>query len=396
MKKPLIVFALVSVFLIPFTAFAADSTGVTDKEVTIGITLPMSGPAAFWGALGMGAQAWAGYINDQGGVHGRKINVLLKDDGYNPARTMANLQDFKDKVLAVNVMVGTANANAAKDFFPTHKIPLIMPYVSVRVWAAMPREKLRYVFATYPDYEDQGLFIANYAISQLGSEKIAVFYQNDDYGKPGLAGAEKAIKATPGKARLVGAVPYELPERALGTHALKLKESGADTVILNPTPLHGSLIIKEMAKVGFRPKLLAVFPFKDPVMFKLLGELMEGVYVTFPGMTGVPGSSPTVDRVVDILLKHDPKLKGKEATALDGAMGMMHLVEGMRNAGPNLTREGLVQGMEKIKDWKPEGIGAPLTYTPDRHHGNNALLMGQARGGRDVPLTDWTFFKTMF
>ena len=68
---------------------------------------------------------------------------LLKDDGYNPARTMANLQEFKDKVLAVNIMVGTANANAAKDCFYENKIPLIMPYVSVRMWAAMPREKLR-------------------------------------------------------------------------------------------------------------------------------------------------------------------------------------------------------------------------------------------------------------
>ncbi|MBW1943336.1 MAG: ABC transporter substrate-binding protein [Deltaproteobacteria bacterium] len=396
MKKLFIICVLVSIFLIPFMAFAADNTGVTDKEVTIGITLPMSGPAAFWGALGLGAKAWAGHVNDQGGINGRRIKILLKDDGYNPARSMANLQAFKDKVLAVNIMVGTANANASKDFFAANKIPLIMPYVSVRIWASMPREKVRYVFATYPDYEDQGIFVANYAINQLGSKKIAVFYQNDDYGKPGLTGAEKALKASPGKAKLVGAVPYELPERALGTHALKLKESGADTVILNPTPLHGSLIIKEMAKVGYRPKLLTVFPMKDPVMFKLLGELWEGVYVTFPGMTGVPGSSPIVDKVVDILLKYEPKLKGKEASGLDGAMGMMHLLQGMKNAGSNLTRERLVQGMEQIKDWKPQGIGAPVTYGPDRHHGNNALLMGQAKGGRAVALTDWTFFKTMF
>ncbi|MBW2208549.1 MAG: ABC transporter substrate-binding protein, partial [Deltaproteobacteria bacterium] len=68
----------------------------------------------------------------------------------------------------------------------------------------------------------------------------------------------------------------------------------------------------------------------------------------------------------------------------------------MKNAGSNLTRERLVQGMEQIKDWKPQGIGAPVTYGPDRHHGNNALLMGQAKGGKAVPLTDWTFFKTMF
>ena len=126
MKKLFIMCVLVSIFLIPFTAFAADTTGVTDKEVTIGITLPMSGPAAFWGALGLGAKAWASHVNNQGGVHGRRINILLKDDGYNPARSMANLQAFKDKVLAVNIMVGTASANASKNFFAANKIPLII------------------------------------------------------------------------------------------------------------------------------------------------------------------------------------------------------------------------------------------------------------------------------
>ena len=82
--------------------------------------------------------------------------------------------------------------------------------------------------------------------------------------------------------------------------------------------------------------------------------------------------------------------------ALDGAVGMMHVVQGLKNAGRNLTPESLILGMEEIKDWKPESIGADVTYGPDRHQGNNAMRMGQAQKGKIVPLTDWTYFETYF
>ena len=375
------------------TALAADVPGVTDKEVVIGITTPLSGPAALWGTTGRGMEAWAAYVNDQGGVHGRKIKVVVKDDGYIPTRAMANLKEMQGNTFAVCGLLGTAILNAAKDFFPENKMPLVTPYGDVRIWAKQPREKLKYVFVAYPDYEDEAEYLTRYAIDKIGAKKIAIFYQNDDYGKMALAGVKKALK---GGARLVGAVPYEITERALSSHALKLKESGAEALIIYTTPTHGALIVKETAKIAFRPKILATFTLGDPIMYKIAGEPWEGTYIAMPGNSGVPGADAESDRVVDIVLKYNPKLKGKEYLALFGAVSMIHLVEGLKNAGRDLTPESFVKGMETLKNWKPEGIGAPVTYSPERHHGVNASRMGQAKGGKVGYIEDFTIYKPRF
>ena len=252
-----------------FSAQAASVAGVTDTEVVIGMSTPLSGPAALWGVTAQGAKAWADYVNDKGGVNGRKIKVILKDDGYNPARAMANLTEMKGQVFAVCALLGTAIANATKDFFAENKIPLITVYADVRIWANYPKDKLKYIFVSYPDYENEAEFLATYAVKNLGAKKVALFYQNDDYGKMAMEGAKIGLSKLPGKPELTGAVPYDVTERALATHAQKLKETGADTVLLYPTMTHGALILKEMAKIGYRPKALTTFTLGDPIMYGL-------------------------------------------------------------------------------------------------------------------------------
>jgi branched-chain amino acid transport system substrate-binding protein len=378
--------------LIPAAALAADP-GVTDTEVTIGVSTPLSGPAALWGTTAMGMKAWADYLNDKGGIHGRKINVIIKDDGYNPTRSMANLQEMKDKVFAICGLLGSAPCGASKDWFPENKIPLITAYANVRIYANQPKEKQKYYFIAYPDYEDENHYLASWAIENLGTKTIAVFYQNDDYGHQALAGVKSALGD---KAKIVAEVPYEITERALGTHALKLKESGADTVILVPTPTHAALMTKEMAKIAYKPKVLTNFTMGDPIMFKIAGPTWEGTYISLAGNMSQPGFAPEANKVVETLLKYNPDLKGKEYLAVFGAVSMMHLAQGLENAGKDLTREKLITGMEMIKDWQPEGMGAPVTYGPDRHHGINASQMGVAKDGRSEPIADFTVYEPRF
>ncbi len=394
-RRIILVLATV-LLLLPGITVAADVPGVTDTEVVIGCTTPLSGPAALWGTTGMGMKAWADYVNDQGGIHGRKIKFVMKDDAYNPTRGLANLQEMKGSVLAVCGPIGTAILNASKDFYEENKIPLITAYADVRIWEQMPKDKLKYVFIAYPDYGDEAEYLTKYALNKLDSKKIALFYQNDDYGKNAMEGLKKALEANPGKAEFVGSVPYEITERALGTHALKMKETGADTVMIYTTPTHGALILKEMHKIGYAPKALTTFTLGDPIMYKAAGESWEGTYIALPGNSGLPGADAASDKVVEILKKYDPKIEGKEYLALFGAMSMIHMVEGLKNAGRDLTPETLIKGMEKIKDWLPEGIGAPVTYAPDRRHGVNASRMSQAKGGKHIPLEDFSIFKPRF
>lgn len=397
-KKPFCVGILLVLFLIMPSVVGAQQgvPGVTDTEVVIGWTTPLSGPAALWGVTGQGAQAWADYINEQGGVHGRRINVKLYDDGYNPTRALTNLQEMRGKVFAVAGLLGTAVVNTCRDFFAENKIPLITAYGNTRMFADYPKDKLRYIFIAYPDYEDEAGFLTSYAVKNLGSKKLALFYQNDDYGKMGMQGIKNALSKMPGKAKLVSAVPYEVTERALSAHALKLKESGADTVFLYTTMTHGGLILKEMAKIGWRPKAIASFPLGDPIMYKIAGEVWEGVYPAGAGNSGIPGADPEADRVADILKKYDPKIAGREYLGVFGTVSMIYVVEGLKRAGRDLTVEKMIQAMETIKDWKPEGLGAPATFGPNRHHGVNASRIMKAEKGKHVPLTDFVIHKPRF
>jgi ABC-type branched-subunit amino acid transport system substrate-binding protein len=140
-------------------ALAQKTPGVTDSEITIGLTTPLSGPAAAWGSTAIAMEAWAKHVNSQGGVHGRKLKVSVKDDGYVPGRAVANLTEMKDSVLMNVGLLGSAILNAAKEFPHENKFPVINPYGNPAIWAKLPRERLRYVFVNYPDYLDEGEFL---------------------------------------------------------------------------------------------------------------------------------------------------------------------------------------------------------------------------------------------
>ena len=398
MKKKLLGIGLLLTFILAIPSMAAAGpkvTGVTDTEVVVGLTTPLSGPAALWGSTALGAKAWAEHVNAQGGIHGRKIKIILKDDGYNPARALANLQEMKGKIFAVCGLLGTAVVHTTRDFFPENKVLLINAYGNTRMWLEWPKDKLRYVFIAYPDYEDEGAWLADFAIEWQGSKKLAVFYQNDDFGKLGMAGVKKAVKKLAGKAELAATIPYEVTDRALSTHALKLKQSGADTLILYPSPTHGANIIKETAKVGYRPKIMTSFPLGDPILYRLVGELWEGVYPALPAHLGAIGFDPEANRVLAQLKKVNPKIPS-DNFAVFGASSMMHLVEGLRRAGRNLTTDSMIKAMESIKRWQAESGGAVVTYGPNRHHGLNGSRLAHAEKGKHKPVTDFIIYPPRF
>lgn len=366
---------LAAFFLVASPARAAPVPGVTDTEVTIGITGPLSGPAAAWGTIALASEAYAKYVNEQGGVHGRKLKIVLKDDGYNPGRAVANVNEMKDTVFALLGTVGTAVLNANKDLVAESGIPLVYPLGNVQVFAKQPKEKIRTVFQVYPNYADETEFLTRQAVKLEGVKKLGFFGQNDDYGKEGLEGVKKALQQTPGTT-LTGEVFYDVTERELATHALKMKESAAQAVILYSTATHGAALIKEMAKIGYRPKIFASFTLYDrDTMFRLLGDLWEGAY--FDSAIALRGE-PAADKLIAIVTKIDPKLKGREGFAVQGAADIMIMVEGLKRAGRDLTREKFVKAMETIKDWVEGGLTAPITFGPDQHHGLNAVRLMRA------------------
>ncbi|PKN47262.1 MAG: hypothetical protein CVU59_03465 [Deltaproteobacteria bacterium HGW-Deltaproteobacteria-17] len=397
MKKGLFwILLLIFCMSLPVAAMAADTHGVTKDEVVIGMTCPMSGPAALWSAMALGNSAWAKHINDQGGIHGRKIKFVAKDDGYNPSRALANLTEMKNDVLAFGCVIGSATANASKDFLLTSKVPVVHVHANPRIWLATPTAQRRHIFIAYPDYVDEAEAITNYAVTKLGIKTVALFGQNDDWGKGAEEGIHKAIKKLGNKGKFAGFITFEPTDRAVGGHALKLKELNADAVVIYGPPTQAALIIKEMSKIGYKPKVFTANPLGDPLMYKIAGPLWEGAYPAVSGNVSLPGVDPQADKVVDILLKYEPTLKGREFLGVTGSTTMMLIAEGLRKAGPNLTRESFIKAMESIKDFKCEGMGAPITFSASQHHGLNAIRMAEAKNGKHVPISEYMIFKPLF
>src|SRR3990170_6074369 len=232
--------------------------GITDTEIVIGSSQPLSGPAAFWGqGVGGGMDAYIRMINDRGGINGRKLRLVLRDDGYSPTRAVANVRELveRERVFAIVSLIGSANAFAVRDYIIENSVLWVTPTADANMWAGFRNKK--YLFVTYPGYVDEGRILTTYAAQKEGAKSVAVFYQNDLYGQKGLLGIKRGVAET--KIKLAGAVPYEVTDRDMSGHALKLRQSGADSVILYATPTQGALIVREMAKIGFTPKLFASF-----------------------------------------------------------------------------------------------------------------------------------------
>jgi len=367
--------------LLPALACAGKTSvpGLSDDEVVFGMTTPLSGPAAVYAAVSRGAAAWAEEVNAKGGVHGRRIRLVVKDDGYIPGRAVANVTDMKDRVFAVLGMVGTACLDATKVVLADAGIPNLAFSGNPRVFERAPPEIRRLVFGFYPDYQSDGRLLAREAKERVGARRLAVFYQNDDFGKDGLLGVKQELAAEPG-VLLAAEVAYEVQDRDMSLHALKLKASGADVVVLYGINSAAANVVKEMARAGYRPRLFGAFTLADRLlMFRLLGELWEGAHFT----AGWPlaGESPEVDQALAAVVGRDPDLRGREHTAVVGVLQVMAASEGLRRAGRDLTRESFVAALESGGEMAL--LGLRVHFGPARHHGRNALRLLQAEGSED-------------
>jgi len=212
-----------------------------------------------------------------------------------------------------------------------------------------------------------------------------------------MDGVGRAMKTLGAKVTLAAAVPYEVSDRELASHALRLKESGADTLLLAALNTHSANLVREMAKIGYRPRLVGSFTVGDhQVMYRLLGDLWEGAYYCVIGaVAGDPDARP----VLDILIRHEQRLEGREGTALTGATNMILAVEGLRRAGRSLTRDSFVEAMEGIKGFTVLGLSAPITFGPNHHHGLNAVRLMRAVKAADlsyVQVAPYQVFRPLF
>lgn len=372
-------------FLISSQASAQKVRGVTDTEIFIGQWGPQTGPAAPWGAVARGTDLLVKIINEEGGIHGRKINFTLRDDSYQPAKTKAIAKEFVEQigVFAVVGGVGVAPGMTARDYLMENKVIWAGPVTGVYEWIH-PIQK--YLFAIYPLYDDEAFNLTGYLHEKLGFKKIAMFYQNDDYGKQGVMGVERYLLKK--KINLVAKISAEVTDRDLSTHALKLKNSGADAVIMWTMPTHAVLLLNETAKIGFKPQWGTSNTLSDSVlMMQITKGLWAGMITSFFGE--LPDSNhPLMVKYREAHKKFAPQERWG-VFYYAGIIFAEPFFEGLRRAGKNLTTESWIKAEETLKDWK--GIGPPITYTnPLDRQGGKHVFYGKVKpDGNIEKLTDW-------
>jgi branched-chain amino acid transport system substrate-binding protein len=384
-KKNLIIVlacaVLMSVAVVP-AAFA--ERGVTDTEIRIGQYGPQSGPAALWGAVARGTGCYFDMINAEGGINGRKITYFLRDDGYMAPRTKAICKELVEnkEVFAMASGVGTSPGMAVKRYLHKKKVPWVGPATGSTHWAFPPT---KYLYADYPLYIDEAAILVDYAVKKLGKKRIAFFYQNDDYGKEGLYGAEAALKKY--GMEFVTTVSVEALDTDLSSHCMKLKAANPDCVINWLLPKHGAIIIITAAKMGFKPQWMTTSTLSDiAIMYKISKGLYKDViFVTFAELP---------DSTHPLMQKYK---KAQETFAPKDRWGIFFyagfyfvepMVEGLKRCGRDLTVDNFVKAMNSIKDF--QGIGPKLTYGPDQKQGTRSVFLGKCvEGGKMERISDW-------
>ena len=361
--------------VLPKTAWAADP-GVTKDKIVLGSFLPLqSGLAAGATQMREGCDAYFKFINDSGGVNGRKIEWIVENDSYNPQQTAAVVKKLvdRDEVFAIVSTLGTVTNLAVLPFLAQRGVPIINP-AGGHTLLNKPTDKN--VFGILPLSSEIGESMADFAVNKLGAKKVGIFFQNDQFGKDQRDGAVEALKKH--NLQPTGEASYVPSDVDISAQVVALKQADPEVVILGIIPKHAALFVKEAQRLGWKPKIVGHNTVADPVVLDLAGaEALEGVYVNL--MTAVDSmETPAVKKANEILAKYYPKTKPGYYPYLGMAGGII-IVEAMKRAGSDLTRAKLISALESLGRFEP-GVSPPIEW--------NANLSWRPQGVRIRPMEE--------
>jgi len=350
------------------------SQGVSVDTILIGQSAALSGPAEKLGTeMKAGAEAYFDVVNKSGGINGRKIKLISVDDGYEPEKAAANTKKLieGEKVLALFGYVGTPTSNAALPIFTAAKVPFIGAFTG----AQSLREPFnRYVFNVRASYFDETEQIVAHLVQQ-GITKIAVFYQNDAYGKAGLAGVERAMKKR--MLEITDTATVERNTTDVSAAVGKLAKSGTNVVIMISAYKSCAAFIKAMKLAGGLQQFWNVSFVGSRALSDDLAD--EGIGVQISQVVPFPWSETN-----PIVREYQKNIGGRDKysfTSLEGYIAAKVLVEGLKRAGKTPTRESLVDGLAAMG--KLDLGGFTVNYTPTNHNGSNFVdLTIISRGGK--------------
>jgi branched-chain amino acid transport system substrate-binding protein len=335
-------------------------TGATDTEIKIGNIMPYSGPASAYGVIGKTEEAYFKKINAEGGINGRKINFISYDDVYSPPKTVEQARKLveSDEVLFIFNPLGTPPNSAIQKYMNSKKVPQLFVATGATKWND-PKE-FPWTMGWQPNYQSETQIYAKFILKEKPDAKIAVLYQNDDYGKDYLKGLKDGLGAK-AASMIIIEESYETSEPTIDSHIVKLKSTNADVFVNITTPKFAAQAIKKNAEIGWKP-----LHFLNNVSASI------GSVITPAGKENAQGiiSSNYLKDPTDPQWKTDAGMKAwhefldkyfPEANRTDASVmyaytvtqGIVHV---LKACGDNLTRENIMKQAASIKDLELGGL----------------------------------------
>lgn len=239
-------------FAAPAFADGQYDEGASDTEIKIGNTMPYSGPASAYGTIGKSMSAYFDMINENGGVKGRRINFISLDDAYSPPKTKEQVRKLveRDRVLFTAANLGSPTNSAIHNYMNKKKIPHLFLSTGATKWGQP--EKYPYTIGWQPNYQSEGKIFARYILANEKDAKIAILYQNDDFGKDLVAGLKMGL-GDKAKTMIVAEESYEVSDPTINTQIINLKASGANVFLNASTPKFAAQAIVKVADIGWKP-----------------------------------------------------------------------------------------------------------------------------------------------
>ncbi|MFC1824693.1 ABC transporter substrate-binding protein [Thermodesulfobacteriota bacterium] len=364
--------------------------GVTETTIKIGNIQDTTGMIAGYGLSRVEAtKALFQYINDEGGIHGRKLVLAHESDDYRPANTIIAFKKLVevDKVFAFIECLGVSNAMAIAPDVQRRKIPFtMMGGMSSKLYEP-PR---RYIFGLWPSYVDFHQTLVNYLARDLKmpKAKVAFLYQDSESGMDSKKGFLKGVDKYP-EMKVVAMEKFDRRLVDYSAPVYKMRQAKPDAILVACVFTQGAAISKEIKKVGWKPLILLDAANGDPLLIRLGGPAVEGVHAqkTLPPLSE---DLPGINFYKTAIKKYYPK--SKINPSLFGGTGFIEMwvgIEGLKRAGRNLTREGYIDALESFRNVEFGGMIPPVSYGPDKHWGQNKVLHAQVQGGKWVMKTGW-------
>jgi branched-chain amino acid transport system substrate-binding protein len=332
-------------------------TGATDTEIKIGNIMPYSGPASAYGVIGRTEAAYFKKINDEGGINGRKINFISYDDGYSPPKTVEQARKLveSDEVLLIFNSLGTPPNSAIHKYMNSKKVPQLFVATGATKWND-PKD-FPWTMGWQPNYQSETQIYAKYILKNMPNAKIAVLYQNDDYGKDYLKGLKDGLGAK--GSMIVLEESYETSEPTIDNHIVKLKATGADVFINITTPKFAAQAIKKIAEIGWKPTHFlnnvsaSVGSVIKPAGFENAQGIISAAYlkdVSDPQWKDDAG----MKGFIDFMTKYFPEGDKLDGGTVVGYGVAQTLVEVLKKCGDDLTRANVMKQAASLKDFRTE------------------------------------------